>query len=105
MELVRTVVNFEITSGGIPVAGNVERTFSATDAMGTYQRTSRDVLTATELNALIPEKAELVLTVEALRKSVAELTASLDAAAKERDAQAAELAAMREAAQPAEVTE
>lgn len=65
MELVRSVVHFELDRDGNAVAGNIERIYTVTDVSGTYQRQMRDVLSASDLVGLLPDQGSLVLQLQA----------------------------------------
>jgi len=92
MELVKSVVHFELDQSGNVVAGNIARTYSVTDASGTYQRSVMDVLSASDLASLLPDQGSLILQLQTANTEKAEavskmneMEAARDAAIRERD--------------------
>lgn len=85
MELVKSIVNFELDKNGTAVAGNIERVYSVTDASGTYQRAARDVLSAADLAALLPDQGALTLELIEANRQKAKAEQAATAAEKTRD--------------------
>lgn len=99
MDLIKSIIHFEIDAAGVPITGNIERIYSVTDVSGTYQRQVRDVLSAADLAGVLPDQGALVLQLQA---AMSERDAAVNArdvalaekaaASAERDALAARLA-------------
>lgn len=90
--LSRLIVMIEADAAGAFLAGNVERRFAAShDGQPRSDVLVRDVITAADLPALLPQTA-LIAQVQALTDAVAAATEARDAAVADRNAATARVA-------------